>query len=96
MTRDDPDAAPRRPLPSAAEIVERIVIGVLALALIVLGFFFLAAALVAGAVLATLFLIRLWWLRRRIRQEEEASYLTTEYEVIERERPQDPRLPPGA
>jgi hypothetical protein len=90
MRRDDPDAAPRRPLPSAAEIVERIVIGVLALALIVLGFFFLAAALVAGAVLAALFLIRLWWLRRRIKQEEEASYLTTEYEVIERERPKSP------
>ena len=90
MTRDDPDAAPRRPLPSAAEIVERIVIGVLALALIVLGFFFLAAALVAGAVLAALFLIRLWWLRRRIKQEEEASYLTTEYEVIEREHPKSP------
>lgn len=96
MTRDDPDAAPRRPLPSAAEIVERIVIGILALALIALGFFFLAAALVAGTVLAALFLIRLWWLRRRIKQEEEASYLTTEYEVIERERPQDPRLPPSA
>jgi small-conductance mechanosensitive channel len=96
MTRDDPDAAPRRPLPSAAAIVERIVVGVLALALIVFGFFFLAAALVAGAVLAVLFLIRVWWLRRKIRQEEEASYLTTEYEVVDRERPQDPRLPPGA
>ena len=77
-------------------LAERIVFGILALALLVLGFFFLAAALVAGAVLAALFLIRLWWLRRRIKQEEEASYLTTEYEVIERERPQDPRLPPGA
>jgi O-antigen/teichoic acid export membrane protein len=96
MTRDDPDSAPRRALPAAAAIVERIAIGAVALALIVLGFFFLAAALVAGAVLAAVFLIRVWWVRRRIRQAEEDQYLTTEYEVIDRERPQDPQLPPGA
>jgi small-conductance mechanosensitive channel len=96
MTRDDPDTVRRRALPSAAAIAERIVVGILALALIVFGFFFLAAALVAGAILAAVFLIRVWWLRRGIRREEEASYLTTEYEVVDRERPQDPRLPPGA
>ncbi len=96
MTRDDPDTVRRRALPSAAAIVERLVIGVLALALIVFAFFFLAAALVAGAVLAALFLIRVWWLRRKIRRAEETSYLTTEYEVVDRERPQDPHLPPGA
>ena len=76
--------------------MRRIVFGALALALVVLAFFFLAAALVAGAVLAAVFLIRVWWLRRRIRRAEEDQYLSTEYEVIERERPQDPRLPPGA
>ena len=96
MMRDDPDIAPKRALPSAAEVVRRIVFGALALALVVLAFFFLAAALVAGAVLAAVFLIRVWWLRRRIRRAEEDQYLSTEYEVIERERPQDPRLPPGA
>ena len=96
MTRDDPDTVRKRTLPSAAAIVDRIVVGVLALALIVFAFFFLAAALVAGAVLATLFLIRVWWMRRKLRREGEASYLTTEYEVVDRERPQDPRLPPGA
>ena len=96
MTRDDPDTAPRRTLPSAAAIVERVVVGALALTLVVLGFFFLAAALVAGAVLAAVFLIRIGWLRRRMRRAEEARYLTTEYEVVDRERPQDPRLPPGA
>lgn len=73
--------------------MERIIIGVLALALLVLGFFFLAAAVVAGAVLAGVILIRLWWLQRRIRKAEEARYLTTEYKVVDRE--QDPRLPPG-
>ena len=96
MTRDDPDAAPRRPLPSPAAIVERIVVGVLALALLVFAFFFLAAAIVAGAVLAIAFLIRIWWLSRRIRQAEEDQYLTTEYEVVDREPPESPRLPPGA
>jgi len=76
--------------------VERIVVVSVALALAVLGFFFLAAALVAGSILAAIFLIRVWWARRRLRQQEEDQYLTTEYEVIDREGPQDPRLPPGA
>jgi hypothetical protein len=65
-------------------------------ALVVLGFFFLAAALVAGALLGAVILIRLWWLQRKIRKAEEARYLTTEYTVVDRERPPDPRLPPGA
>jgi membrane protein implicated in regulation of membrane protease activity len=94
MTRDDPDTAPRRPLPSAAAIAERIVVGMLAIALVVLAFFFLAAALVAGAVLAIAFLVRIWWLRRRLQRAEDDQYLTTEYEVVDRERP--PRPPPGA
>ncbi|MGH8647773.1 MAG: hypothetical protein ACREUP_00495, partial [Burkholderiales bacterium] len=88
--------APRRTLPSAAAIVERVVVGALALTLVVLGFFFLAAALIAGAVLAAVFLARVWWLRRKIKKAEEDRYLTTEYTVVDRERPQDPRLPPGA
>lgn len=96
MMRDDPDTAPRRALPAAAAFAERIAVGAVAVALVVLGFFFLAAALVAGAVLATVFLIRVWWLRRRLRQAEEDQYLTAEYEVVDRERPQDPRLPPSA
>ena len=94
MTRDDPDAVPKQVLPAVAAIAGRIVLGAAALALVVLGFFFLAAALIAGAMLASVFLIRVWWVRRRIRQAEEDQYLTTEYEVVERERP--PRLPPGA
>lgn len=75
--------------------MERIVIGAVALALVVLGFFFLAAALVAGALLAMVFLVRAWWLRRRIKRAEEDQYLTTEYEVVDRERPQDPGSSPG-
>ena len=96
MTRDDPDAGPKAALPAVGAIAERIVLAAAALALVVLGFFFLAAALVAGAVLAGVILTRLWWLQRRIRKAEEARYLTTEYEVIDREGPQDPRLPPRA
>lgn len=78
-----------------AAIAGRIVLAAAALALVVLGFFFLAAALMAGAVLAGVILIRLWWLQRRIRKAEEARYLTTEYTVVDRERPPDPSLPPG-
>jgi len=94
MTRDDPDSGPKHVLPAVAAIAGRIVLAVAALALVVLGFFFLAAALIAGAVLAGVILIRLWWLQRRVKKAEEARYLTTEYTVVDRERP--PRLPPGA
>jgi hypothetical protein len=96
MTRDDPDAVPKQALPAVAAIAGRIVLAAAALALVVLGFFFLAAALVAGAVLAGVILIRIGWLQRRIKKAEEDQYLTTEYTVVDRERQQDPRLPPGA
>jgi small-conductance mechanosensitive channel len=96
MTRDEPDAVPNQALPALAAIAGRIVLAAAALALVVLGFFFLAAALIAGALLAGVILIRLWWLQRRIRKAEEARYLTTEYTVVDGERPPDPRLPPGA
>jgi hypothetical protein len=96
MTRDDSDAVPKQTFPAVAAIVGRIVLAAAAVALVVLGFFFLAAALVAGALLGAVILIRLWWLQRKIRKAEEARYLTTEYTVVDRERPPDPRLPPGA
>ena len=96
MTRDDPDAVPKQVLPAVAAIAGRIVLGAAGLALVVLGFFFLAAALIAGGMLAAVILIRLWWLQRRIKKAEEAHYLTTEYTVVDRERPPGPRLPPGA
>jgi hypothetical protein len=76
-------------------LAERIVLAVVALGLFVLGFFFLAAALVAGGILAAVLLLRLWWLQRRMRKMEEASYLTTEFQVVEREGQRDPRLPPA-
>jgi len=94
MTRDDPDAVPKQMLPAMAGFAQRIVLAAATVALVVLGFFFLAAALIAGAMLAAVMLIRLWWLQRKIRKAEEARYLTTEYTVVDRERP--PRLPPGA
>jgi len=74
---------------------ERILFGVAALALLVLGFFFIAAALVAGAILAAVVLLRLWWLRRRLRKAEAARYISAEYTVVERESPPPSRLPPG-
>ena len=73
---------------------ERIVYGVLLLAVLVLGFFFLVAALIAGAILAGVVLLRLWWVKRKLEKAAEAEYITTEYAVVEREQPVAPRLPP--
>ena len=74
---------------------ERIILAVLALALVVLGFFFLAAALVAGAILAGVVLLRLWWLKRKLKKAAEEEFVTTEYTVIEREPLPDPTLDTG-
>lgn len=78
----------RRSLP------ERIIYGILLLAVLVLGFFFLLAALIAGAILATVILARYWWLKRKLAKAADAEFITTEYTVVEREQPAAPRLPP--
>jgi len=78
-----------------SSLAERILFGILALALLVLGIFFIVAALVAGSILAAVALLRLWWLRRRVRKAQEERYLSTEYTVVEREELPLPRRPPG-
>ena len=80
--------------PRGRNLPERIVYGVLLLAVLVLGFFFLVAALIAGAILAGVVLLRLWWMKRKLEKAAEAEYITTEYAVVEREQPAAPRLPP--
>jgi len=77
--------------PRSRSLPERILYGVLALAVLVLGFFFLAAAVVAGAILAAVVLVRYWWLRRKLRQAADQAYITTDYEVVDRERNEPPR-----
>jgi hypothetical protein len=74
---------------------ERILYWILAVAVLVLGFFFLAAAVVAGAILAGVVLLRYWWVRRKLKQAADQAFITTEYEVVEREetRPGAPRAP---
>jgi len=72
---------------------ERIVYGILALAVLALGFFFLVAALIAGALLAAGVLVRYWWLKRRLKRAADEEFITTEYTVVEREKP---GLPPAA
>ena len=70
-----------------ASLLERIVYGLLLVAVMVLGFFFLAAALVAGAILAAVVLARLWWLKRKLEKSAaKDDAITTEYTVVERER----------
>ena len=73
---------------------ERILLGIAALAVLVLGFFFLAAALVAAALVASAIFLRFWWLKRQLRKAADAEFITTDYTVIEREPPPAPRLPP--
>ena len=67
-------------------LLERIVIGILLLAVLVLGFFFLVAALIAGAILAAVILLRFWWVKRKLAKAAEEEFITTEYTVVERER----------
>jgi MFS superfamily sulfate permease-like transporter len=71
--------------PRARSLPERIAYGVLATAVLVLGFFFLAAAVGAGVVLAGIVLVRYWWLRRRLKQAADREFITTEYSVVERD-----------
>jgi len=78
-----------------SSLAERILFGILALALLVLGIFFIAAALVAGSILAAVALLRLWWIKRRVSKAQEERYLSTEYTVVEREELPPPSLPPG-
>lgn len=85
---------PGQPRSLASALIGRIVFGMAALVVVVLGFFFLAAALVAGAILAAVVLVRFWLLKRKLEKAAEREFITTEYTVVERERPPDPRLPP--
>ena len=72
---------------------ERIVFGLLLLAVLALGFFFLVAALIAGAILAGIVLLRFWWLKRKLKKAADEEYLTADYTVVERERPAAARFP---
>ncbi len=75
-------------------LLERIVYGILLLAVLVLGFFFLVSALIAGAILAGVVLLRFWWLKRKLKKAADAEFITTDYTVVERGQPAAPRLPP--
>ena len=71
--------------PQKRSLPERIAYAILAVAILVLGFFFLAAALVAGAILAGVVLVRFWWVRRKLKKAADQSFITTDYEVVERD-----------
>jgi hypothetical protein len=72
---------------SGRSLPERILYGALLLVILVLGFFFLVAALIAGAVLAGVMLLRYWWLQRKLEKQADAEFITTDYTVVEREKP---------
>jgi hypothetical protein len=71
--------------PQRRSLPERIAYGILAVAILVLGFFFLAAAAIAGAILAGVVLVRFWWVRRKLKRAADRAFITTEYEVVERD-----------
>ena len=64
-------------------LIERVVLFALGLMILVAAFFFIGIALIAGAILAGVVLIRLWWLQRKLRREQEDSYVEGEYTVVE-------------
>jgi hypothetical protein len=74
-------------------LLGRVLLGTAALAVVVLLLFFLAATLVVGTVAAIAVLARLWWTKRGLKQPEQTETITAEYTVIERERPEQVRLP---
>jgi hypothetical protein len=80
--------------PRSRSLPERILYWILAAAVLVLGFFFLAAAVIAGAILAGVVLLRYWWVRRKVRRDADQAFITTEYEVVERDvSARTPRIP---
>ena len=76
--------------PRERSLFERIAYGLLAIAVVILGFFFLAAAIVAGAILAGVVLLRFWWLKRKFAKEADRQFIKTEYTVVQREPPASP------
>lgn len=87
-------------------LLARILIGIAALGVVVVGFFFLTIALVAGAILALIIGARLWWTMRKLQRDMAASAnapgttqarpheaLEGEYQVVERESSEE-KLPP--
>lgn len=63
---------------------ERILLGIVTVAIVVLGFFFLTVALVAGAIVAAVVLARIWWLARKMRAAQRDAAIDGEYVVVER------------
>jgi predicted lipid-binding transport protein (Tim44 family) len=81
-------------------LLGRILLGIAALGIVVIGFFFLTIALVAGAILALVIGVRLWWTMRKLKRDMAAAgsapgggdtraggseALEGDYQVVERE-----------
>lgn len=75
-------------------LVTRVLLGIAAIGVIIVGFFFFTIALVAGAILALVIGVRLWWTVRKLKRGHSQatandrgpnSPLDGEYQVVERE-----------
>ncbi len=69
--------------PRSTSLLGRIVFTLVALVIVVLGFFFFAVALVAGAILAAILGARLWWHMRKLKKQANKDVVEGEYTVVE-------------
>lgn len=89
-------------------LLARILLGIAAIGVIIVGFFFFTIALVAGALLALVIGVRLWWTLRKLKRDHVQATATDrgpqgsdvpldgEFQVIERESSGDrPTTPPN-
>ncbi len=70
--------------------LQRIVLFLLAAAILALAFFFLTIALIAGTLLAAVIGLRWWWIGRKLRASSAQETFEGEYVVIEHARLEHP------
>jgi len=66
--------------------LERVLLGVAAVGVLILGFFFLTVALAAGAILAAVILVRAWWIMRKLRSAHRDDIIEGEYRIVNRDK----------
>ena len=81
--------------PQSHSLISRLLVGLVTIALMILGFFFFTVALIAGAIVAVVFGARLWWTLRKLKRAQannaqtpvdgDVTVVEGDYQVIEHE-----------